>query len=153
MNSSYVHIKVDQWLLCSGKYLSCSTSHATDCTHKSRGIVGGVQTGGHSKRRKPAGKDAKGSSPRSEVISAPFGTQRCQNGVSSNFEKCCVIAKIVLLRNEELRLSFLLAHCVVNGEKRLATLVFALLTCCSFLAVCLYTIPAAKGIAGLWCRF
>ena len=31
--------------------------------------------------------------PRREVISAPFGIQRCQNGVCPNLEKCCVIAK------------------------------------------------------------
>ena len=46
-NAGYIHIKVDQWLLCRscrGKYLSCSTTHATDCTYKSRGIIVGVQT-------------------------------------------------------------------------------------------------------------
>ena len=47
-NAGYIHIKVDQWLLCRscrGKYLSCSTTHATGCTYKSRGIVvGSVQT-------------------------------------------------------------------------------------------------------------
>ena len=33
------------YALCRGKNLSCSTTHSTDCTHKSRGIlVGGVQT-------------------------------------------------------------------------------------------------------------
>ena len=38
---------MDQWLLCRscrGKILTCSTTHATGCTHKSRGIiVGSVQ--------------------------------------------------------------------------------------------------------------
>ena len=47
-NAGYIHIKVDQWLLCRscrGKYLSCSTTHSTGCTYKSRGIVvGSVQT-------------------------------------------------------------------------------------------------------------
>ena len=45
--------------------------------------------------------------------------------------------------NEELRLSFLLAHCIANGEKR-SYLVFAHFLCRSLLAVCLSTIPAAK---------
>ena len=39
---------MDQWLLCRscrGKILSCSTTHATGCTYKSRGVVvGSVQT-------------------------------------------------------------------------------------------------------------
>ena len=84
---------------CRGKNLSCGTTHSTDCTYKSRGmLVGDVEGGGHSKRRKPAGKGAKGIPPRREVISAPFGARRCQNGVSPNSVKCCVIAKSGLLR-------------------------------------------------------
>ena len=84
---------------CRGKNRSCGTTHSTDCTYKSRGIlVGDIEGGGHSKRRKPAGKGAKGIPPRREVISAPFGTRRCQNGVSPNSVKCCVIAKSGLLR-------------------------------------------------------
>ena len=86
---------------CRGKNLSCSTTHSTDCTYKPRGILYSwwcSDSGGHSKRRKPAGKGAKGTPPQREVISALFGAQRCQNGVSSNSVKCCVIAKSGLLR-------------------------------------------------------
>ena len=47
-SAGYIHTKVDQWLLCRscrGKYRSCSTTHATGCTYKSRGmVVGSVQT-------------------------------------------------------------------------------------------------------------
>ena len=75
---------------CRGKNLSCSTTHSTGCTYKSRGmLVGGVQT--VAAIAKPAGKGAKGTPPRREVISAPFGTRRCQNGVSPKSVKCCVI--------------------------------------------------------------
>ena len=46
-NAGLILAYVDQWLLCRscrGKVLSCSTTHATGCTYKSRGIVvGGVQ--------------------------------------------------------------------------------------------------------------
>ena len=41
-----------------------------------------MEGSGHSERRKPADKGAKGIPPRREVISAPFGARRCQNGVS-----------------------------------------------------------------------
>ena len=68
----------------------CNWSHTQVKRHSSWSCSG---SGGHSKRRKPAGKGAKGSPPRREVISAPFGTQRCQNGVCPNLEKCCVVAK------------------------------------------------------------
>ena len=55
---------------CRGKNLSCGTNRSTDCAYKSRGIlVGDIEGGGHSKRRKPAGKGAKGIPPRREVIS------------------------------------------------------------------------------------
>ena len=82
-----------------GKSLSCGTTHSTGCAHKSSGIlVGDIDGGGHSERRKPAGKGAKGIPPRREVISAPFGTRRCQNGVSPNSVKCCSITKSGLLR-------------------------------------------------------
>ena len=40
----------------------------------------------------------KASPPPKEVISAPFGTRKCQNGVSPNSVKCCSIAKSGLLR-------------------------------------------------------
>ena len=40
----------------------------------------------------------KGTPPRREVNPAPFGTQRCQNGVSLKSVKRCVIAKSGLLR-------------------------------------------------------
>ena len=47
-NAGCIHVKVDQWLLCFmqwKKNLSCSTTHSTGCTYKSRGIlVGGAQT-------------------------------------------------------------------------------------------------------------
>ena len=70
-------ISISKWIsgcyACRGKYLSCSTIHSTGCTYKLRGIVvSSVQTGGHSKRREPAGKGAKGTPPPREVISAPF---------------------------------------------------------------------------------
>ena len=102
-NAGYIHIKVDQWLLrrsCRGKYLSCSTTHSTGCTYKSGGIVvGSVQTvAAIANDESLQVRVQKAHPPRREVISAPFGTQRCQNGVSPNFVKCCVIAKIVLLR-------------------------------------------------------
>ena len=50
--------------------------------------------------------------------------------------------------NEELRLSFLLAHCIVNVENKLATLysMFAHFTRRGFLAECLCTIPAVKAL-------
>ena len=83
---------------CRGKNLSCSTTHATGCTDKSRGMsLGGDQIVArhYSKRRKPAGKGAKGTPPRREGNSAPFGTQRCQNEVSSKSVKCCVIQKVI----------------------------------------------------------
>ena len=132
---------------------------------------------------------AKGTPPGREVILAPFSTPRCQNGVSPNSVKCCVIAKRVCcvqlvkrwtypnmvsvplctnwkcrtstgtkvppthpplplsVGNEELRLSFLLAHCIANGEKRLTVpLSFCAFPCRSLLAVCLSTIPAAKAL-------
>ena len=74
------------------------TTHSTGCAYKSSGtLVGGVEGGGHSEGRKSAGKGAKGSSGR-KVISAPFGTRRCQNGVFPNSVKCCSIAKSGLLR-------------------------------------------------------
>ena len=37
----------------------------------------------------------KGTPPRREVNTAPFGTQRCQNGVSPKSVKCCVIASVI----------------------------------------------------------
>ena len=84
---------------CRGKSLSCGTTHSTGCTRKSSGIlVGDIGGSGHSERRKPADKGAKGIPPRREVISAPFGTRRCQNGVSPNSVKCRSIAKSGLLR-------------------------------------------------------
>ena len=54
--------------------------------HKSSGILVGrcSDSGGHSERRKPAGKGAKGippEGPEGRSSQAPFGTRRCQNGV------------------------------------------------------------------------
>ena len=102
-NAGYIHIKVDQWLLCRscrGKYLSCSTTHSTGCTYKSRGIVvSSVQTvAAIANDESLQVRVRKAHPPLREVISAPFGAQRCQNRVSPIFVKCCVIAKIVLLR-------------------------------------------------------
>ena len=145
--------------------LSCSTTLATSCTDKSRGIVvGSVQAVAASKRQKPAGKGAKGSE-------GHHGTLRhteVPNGVSSIFVKCWIIAKLFCyvqgpcetgetgpilawylhlfvqnwkcrtssiailyhppVGNEELRLSFLLAHCIANGERDLTIL----LSLCTF---------------------
>ena len=102
-NAGYIHIKVDQWLLCRscrGKYLSCSTTHATGCTYKSRGIVvGSVQTvAAIANDESLQVRVRKGTPPRREVNPAPFGTQRCQHGVSLKSVKRCVIAKSGLLR-------------------------------------------------------
>ena len=84
-NAGNIHIKVDQWLLrrsCRGKNLSCSRTHSTGRTYKSRGIVvGSVQTvAAIASDESLQVRVRKAHSPGREVISAPFGTQRCQNG-------------------------------------------------------------------------
>ena len=83
-----------------GKNLSCSTTHATGCTDKSRGMSpGGDQTvAAIANDESLEVRVRNGTPPRREVNSAPFGTQRCQNGVSPKSVKCCVIAKSDLLR-------------------------------------------------------
>ena len=92
---------MDQWSLrrsCRGKIRSCSTTLATGCTYKSRGIVvSSVQAVAAIANDESLG--AKGSPPRREVISAPFGTQRCQSGVCPNFEmrQCPSVAPLCLL--------------------------------------------------------
>ena len=85
---------------CRGKNLSCGTTHSTDCTYKSRGIlVGDVPIVAaiandeslHVRVRKvhpPEGRS-------SQHPLAPGGAKK---GVSSNSVKCCVIAKSGLLR-------------------------------------------------------
>ena len=82
------------------KNLSCSTTHATGCTYKSRGMLpGGDQTvAAIANDESLQVRARKGTPPRREVNSAPFGTQRCQNEVSPKSVKCCVIAKSGLLR-------------------------------------------------------
>ena len=80
-------------------FLVAQPMHSTGCAHKSSGIlVDDIEGGGHSERRKPAGKGAQVIPPWREVISAPFGTRRCQNGVSPSSVKRCSVAKSGLLR-------------------------------------------------------
>ena len=85
---------------CRGKNLSCSTTHATDCTYKSRGMLpGSDQTeAAIANDESLQVRVRRGSPPRREVNSAPFGTRRCQNGVSPESVKCCVFAKSGQLR-------------------------------------------------------
>ena len=93
-NAGCIHVKVDQWLLsCRGKNLPCSTTHSTGCTYKYRGIVvGSVQTvAAIANGENLQVRVRKAHPPRREVSTAPFGTQRCQIGVTPNFVKCCVI--------------------------------------------------------------
>ena len=70
---------------CRGKNLSCSTTHATGCTYKSRGMgPGGDQTvAAIANDESLQVRVRKSHPPRREVNSAPFGTQKVpKRGVS-----------------------------------------------------------------------
>ena len=101
-NADCIHVKWSSgsYAACRGKNLSCSTTHATGCTYKSRGMLpGGDQTAAAIANDESLQvRVRQGTPPRREVNSAPFGTQRCQNEVSPKSVKCCVIAKSDLLR-------------------------------------------------------
>ena len=88
-NAGCVHVKMEwrSYAACRGKDLSCSTTRATGCTYKSRGML----TGGDQTVAAIANDESlqvrmrKGTPPRREVNSAPFGAQRChkqKRGVS-----------------------------------------------------------------------
>ena len=62
---------------CRGKNLSCSTTHATGCTDKSRGMspVGDQTVAAVANDESLQVRVRKGTPPRREVNSAPFGAQ------------------------------------------------------------------------------
>ena len=65
---------------CRGKDLSCGTTRTPGCTYKSRGMFpGGDQlVAAIANDESLQVRVRKGTPPRREVNSAPFGTQRCQ---------------------------------------------------------------------------
>ena len=69
---------------CRGKSLSCGATHSTGCAHKSSGIlVGDIEGGGHSERRKPAGKGAQEHTPpKGGQLSTLWHTKVPKRGVS-----------------------------------------------------------------------
>ena len=65
---------------CRGKDLSCGTTRATGCTYKSSGMLpsGDQSVAAIAIDESLQVMVRKGTPPRREVNSAPFGTQRCQ---------------------------------------------------------------------------
>ena len=68
------------------KNLSCSTTHATGCTDKSRGMspVGDQTVAAIANDESLQVRVRKGTPPRREVNSAPFGTQGAKTGCLQN---------------------------------------------------------------------
>ena len=98
-NAGCVHVNMESrsYASCRGKDLSCSTTRATGCTYKSRGMLpGGDQTVAVIANDESLQvRVRKGTPPRREVNSAPFGAQRCQNGASLRSRSAASLQKVV----------------------------------------------------------
>ena len=81
-NAGCVHVKMEKrsYAARRGKVLSCSTTRATGCTYKSSGMLpsGDQSVAAIANDESLQVRVRKGTPPRREVNSAPFGTQRCQ---------------------------------------------------------------------------
>ena len=74
------HVEWRSYAACRGKDLSCGTTRATGCTYKSSGMLpsGDQSVAAIAIDESLQVMVRKGTPPRREVSSAPFGTQRCQ---------------------------------------------------------------------------